>query len=108
MNVGRFGLFSQESDARQPEAELYVFIAEACFEAGDRAGTVKYCEEAKKHGLTASEQALAFAEGEGEAEEAVEEAEEGMGTGDGGGGVEDDVEQAAESSSAEGTARDRL
>lgn len=62
-------LCPEKTDARQPEAELYVFIAEACFEAGDRAGTVKYCEEAKKHGLAASEAALAFAE------EAIGEAE---------------------------------
>lgn len=70
---------------------MYVFIAEACFEAGDRGGTVKYCEEAKKHGLAASEAALAFAE------EAIGEAE----TGDE--DVEDVAEPVLEPSSAEGT-----
>lgn len=75
---------------------MYVFIAEACLEAGDRAGTVKYCEEAKKHGLVASAAALAFAE------EAIGEAE----TGDG--GVQDVAEPVLKPSLAEGTARDRI
>lgn len=40
----------------------YVRIANAAFEAGDRANTIKYCREAEKKGLYASEGATAFAE----------------------------------------------
>lgn len=63
-------------------------------EARDKAGTVKYCEEAKKHGLVASEAALAFAE------EAIGEVE----TRDG--GVQDVAEPVLQLSSAEGAVLD--
>lgn len=79
---------------------------------GDMDGTAKYCEEAKKHGLAASEEALAFAgvvrEGEeegvvGEGEEAGAGAERGAGGG--GGSVEDDAE-AVSAPPPEGTVLD--
>ena len=38
-------------------------MANAAFEAGDQTNTAKYCEEAKKLGVSASERAEAFAEG---------------------------------------------
>eukprot|EP00904_Undaria_pinnatifida_P006951 jgi/Undpi1/3386/HiC_scaffold_15.g06759.m1 len=93
------GATSERDEDKRPDPELFVLVAEACLKTGDMDGTAKYCEEAKKHGLAASEEALAFAgvvrEGEeegvvGEGEEAGAGAERGAGGG--GGSVEDDAE----------------
>lgn len=51
----------------QNEAEIdpmcYVRVADAACEAGDVGNTVKYCQEARKRGLSPGDRAIALAEG---------------------------------------------
>lgn len=47
----------------QPSGACFVLVANAAFEAGDRANTAKYCEKAKKNGVSASERAMEYAAG---------------------------------------------
>lgn len=47
----------------QPGGACFVLVANAAFEARDRANTAKYCEKAKKNGISASERAVEYATG---------------------------------------------
>lgn len=47
----------------EPDAACCARVADAAHRAGDRASTVKYCAEAERLGLKASDATLAFAAG---------------------------------------------